>query len=81
MNTHTVGGRSERTKYVGMDEYGNKYYEDFKPLCNTKIDLDQTQRRWVEYNDYLTVRSPNGDMIPPKWHGWLSHQYDDVPTP
>jgi NADH:ubiquinone oxidoreductase subunit len=20
-------------------------------------------------------------MIPPKWHGWLSHQYDDVPTP
>ena len=20
-------------------------------------------------------------MIPPKWHGWLAHQYDDVPTP
>ena len=20
-------------------------------------------------------------MIPPKWHGWLSHQYDDVPSP
>jgi NADH:ubiquinone oxidoreductase subunit len=20
-------------------------------------------------------------MIPPKWHGWLTHQYDDVPTP
>ena len=33
MNTHTVGGNSERTKFVGMDEYGNKYYEDFTPLC------------------------------------------------
>ena len=20
-------------------------------------------------------------MIPPKWHGWLSSQYDDVPEP
>jgi NADH:ubiquinone oxidoreductase subunit len=20
-------------------------------------------------------------MVPPKWHGWLSHQYDEVPTP
>ena len=20
-------------------------------------------------------------MIPPKWHGWLAHQYDDAPTP
>jgi hypothetical protein len=20
-------------------------------------------------------------MIPPKWHGWLSGQYDDVPAP
>lgn len=29
MNTHTVGGNSERTKYMGMDQYGNKYYEDF----------------------------------------------------
>ena len=29
MNTHTVGGNSELTRYVGMDEYGNKYYECF----------------------------------------------------
>ena len=20
-------------------------------------------------------------MIPPKWHGWLGHQYDDIPRP
>lgn len=29
MNTHTVGGNSARTQYKGMDQYGNKYYEDF----------------------------------------------------
>lgn len=42
---------------------------------------DYNQRRWVEYNDYLGPRHHNGDMIPPKWHGWLAHQYDDVPKP
>ena len=33
MNTHTVGGNSEKTKFIGMDQYGNKYYQDFNPLC------------------------------------------------
>ena len=43
--------------------------------------LDNNQRRWVEFNDYLNSHSHSGDMVPPKWHGWLSHQYDDVPKP
>ena len=42
---------------------------------------DPNQRRWVEFNDYLSVRSPNGNKIPPKWQGWMSQQYDDVPAP
>jgi hypothetical protein len=29
MNNHSVGGNSALTKYVGMDQYGNKYYECF----------------------------------------------------
>ena len=37
MNTHTVGGNSDRTRYVGMDQYGNKYYEDFDPLCKSAL--------------------------------------------
>ena len=36
-NTHSVGGNSERSKFVGMDQYGNKYYEDFTPLCSNAI--------------------------------------------
>lgn len=74
MNTHSVGGNSEDTVYVGMDQYGNKYYEDFRPLY-------RRQSRWVEYNHYTTIRTPNGHMIPPKWQGWLTHTYDDVPLP
>ncbi len=42
--------------------------------------LDPNERRWVEYNDYMSIRSPNGDKIPPKWHGWLAGTYDDLPT-
>lgn len=37
MNTHTVGGNSTRTRYVGADQYGNKYYEDFEPLCTHRF--------------------------------------------
>lgn len=33
-NVHSVGGNTANTRYVGMDQYGNKYYEDFDPLCN-----------------------------------------------
>lgn len=29
MNSHSVGGNSERTKFMGQDQYGNKYYQDF----------------------------------------------------
>ena len=43
--------------------------------------VDHNQRRWVEFNDYFSVRSPNGDKVPPKWHGWLAGTYDEVPTP
>lgn len=42
--------------------------------------VDPHQRRWVEFADYLTLIGNNGDRIPPKWHGWLSHTYDDIPT-
>lgn len=79
MSTHTVGGNSGRTKYVGMDQFGNKYYECFDAIRILNIMIDPNQRRWVQFNDYFSVRSPNGDKVPPKWHGWLSGQYDDLP--
>jgi NADH:ubiquinone oxidoreductase subunit len=30
--------------------------------------------------DYLVGVGNNGDRIPPKWCGWLSYTYDDVPV-
>jgi hypothetical protein len=37
MNSHSVGGNSEKARYVGMDQYGNKYYEDFDAIRTFSI--------------------------------------------
>lgn len=41
--------------------------------------IDASNRRWVEYADHFQTWIPLTDRIPPKWSGWLSHVYDDVP--
>ncbi|AKR55793.1 NADH:ubiquinone oxidoreductase subunit NDUFA12 [Youhaiella tibetensis] len=51
-------------KYVGSDEFGNRYYEDKK-----------RDRRWVTYNGYADASS-----IPPGWHGWMHHRTDTPPS-
>ena len=54
---------------VGTDEYGNKYFESSK-----KMNYDGRSRRWVVYNGYA-----DASRVPPEWHGWLHHSYDDLP--
>ncbi len=58
-----------RTKCVGRDQSGNKYYTA-KPRKGYK-----RQRRWVIYKG-----APEATKIPPEWHGWMHHQTDDVPS-
>lgn len=29
MHSHSVGGYKDNAKFVGRDEFGNRYYEDF----------------------------------------------------
>ncbi len=58
-----------RTKFVGKDQAGNKYYQA-KPRKGYKRD-----RRWVIYKG-----APEATKIPPEWHGWMHHQSDDVPS-
>lgn len=36
MHAHSVGGYSDNAKYVGRDEFGNKYYEDFDAYRNNR---------------------------------------------
>lgn len=51
-------------RFVGTDEFGNKYYRHRK-----------NDRRWVIYKGEAEASS-----IPPGWHGWMHHRTDTLPT-
>ena len=72
--THEKAGfGDELATFVGKDDYGNRYYEDF----NGK---NKNQRRFVEFADYGKW-FPGGmaNSIAPAWHGWMHYTYDDPP--
>jgi len=50
--------------YVGTDKYGNRYYQS-----------KNGARRWVTY-----AGTVEASRVPPDWHGWLHHTYEDPPT-
>lgn len=54
-------------KSVGEDVFGNTYFELRKPG-------EGESRRWVIYNG-----ANDASRVPPEWHGWLHHSYDDIP--
>ena len=70
--THEKAGfGDELAPLVGVDEYGNRYYEDF----NHK---NKNQRRFVEYAD-SGHWFPTPKKISPAWHGWMHYMYDEPP--
>ena len=72
--THDKAGfGDEVAPLVGVDEFGNRYYEDFHPNKN------KNQRRWVEYADTGKMFPTQVKKIAPGWHGWLHYMYDDPP--
>src|SRR3954462_5285336 len=66
-----------RGEPVGTDEFGNRYYrlKNFtpQPLGGGRF---SRERRWVIYKG-----EPEGSKVPPEWHAWLHHMYDEVPKP
>ncbi|KAL2921478.1 putative NADH dehydrogenase [ubiquinone] 1 alpha subcomplex subunit 12 [Bienertia sinuspersici] len=52
---HNMGG-----KVVGVDQFGNKYYEN--------MNAQYGRHRWVEY---ASKNRYNASQVPPEWHGWL----------
>lgn len=52
-------------KYVGKDEFGNKYYE---LRCAPK---NGRRTRWVIYNGIAEA-----SKVPPSWHGWLHYTHE-----
>jgi len=53
---------------VGADNAGNKYYEE-------KQAQGPQKRRWVVYKGLAEA-----SKVPPDWHGWLHHTFDEPPT-
>ncbi len=49
---------------VGEDQQGNVYYQ-----------TADGKRRWVIYNG-----ESEASRVPPEWHGWLHHTWDQPPT-
>ena len=59
--THDKAGfQSEAVPMVGMDEFGNRYYEDFGG-CN------KNQRRFVEYAEHSSIFPTQVKKIAPGW--------------
>ena len=54
-------------KFVGQDDFDNKYY------CNSKDYYDLNSKRWVLFSKEI-----DPTLIPPHWHAWL-HKSIDVP--
>ena len=50
-------------RYVGRDEFGNRYYEDRRTPAKAA-----RRRRWVIYHG---IAEPT--KVPAHWHGWLHY--------
>tara|TARA_Y100000590_G_scaffold264185_1_gene296804 strand:- start:9806 stop:10198 length:393 start_codon:yes stop_codon:yes gene_type:complete len=53
---------------VGVDEFGNTYYESKSKRQQSKT------RRWVIYNGYA-----DSSKVPANWHSWLHYVTNDLP--
>ena len=51
-------------KFVGEDQFGNKYYSDSKK-----------EKRWVIYKNRV-----ESSKIPPNWHSWIHFQTKNKPN-
>lgn len=58
-----------RAALVGADDQGNRYFEE------KRISLEGRKRRYVIYSGLAEA-----SRVPPDWHGWLHHTYEDPPT-
>ncbi|CAG0916220.1 unnamed protein product [Notodromas monacha] len=58
-------------KLVGVDEFGNKYFENPYYFFG--------RNRWVVYPPRVGTDF-DASMITPKWYGWLHHKTDLPPT-
>ena len=53
-------------RYVGRDEFGNKYYEHRRTPTE-----GERRRRWVMYHGMVEPTK-----VPAHWHGWLHYTHE-----
>jgi NADH:ubiquinone oxidoreductase subunit len=58
-------------RFVGQDEFGNRYYEQKKGPGL----VAGRPRRWVTYKDLAEA-----SKVPAGWHGWLHYTVDELPN-
>jgi NADH:ubiquinone oxidoreductase subunit len=66
-NSQTISTQiftARRGVKVGEDDQGNLYYR-----------TRDGKRRWVIFNGEMEA-----SRVPPDWHGWLHHTFDETPT-
>lgn len=71
-NGATIGALFDikrRSRFVGEDAYGNRYFED------RKESIEGRKRRYVIYKGLAEPSKVSAD-----WHGWLHHTFDEPPT-
>lgn len=69
MQINSIGDIKAGT-LVGIDSYGNKYFE------NSTEDEIHMRTRWVEYKDWYF----NMSQVEPAWHYWLAYGVDVAPN-
>ncbi|KAL1954667.1 hypothetical protein VTO42DRAFT_819 [Malbranchea cinnamomea] len=62
-------GDTKAGRLVGVDRYGNKYYENFEEELPLRT-------RWVDYAQHELDPS----HVEPGWHAWLAYMVDKPPT-
>ena len=58
-----------RGAVVGTDDQGNRYYQDKRVIAGRR------RKRWVIYQG-----EAEASRVPPDWHGWLHHTFENPPT-
>ncbi|KAF8639689.1 hypothetical protein AX17_000953 [Amanita inopinata Kibby_2008] len=64
-------GDAKSGKYIGADQFGNRYYENMNPEEEVP-----GRHRWVDFSQH----DYNATQVPPEWHSWLQHIRKDPPT-
>ena len=58
------------SKFIGVDEFGNKYYE-------SRFDKDSLNNN-ARYVVYRGINEPS--KVPPMWNMWIRHLSDEAPS-